>query len=134
MMPKAVTIVFAAMFAGGCATEVLTSGRVEVRDEHAPVTAGFSQRDQSLIVDYYRRRPAPMSPPGQARREALPPGLSRHSTLPPGLQGRLLPRELESRLTVLPAAYVRLLIGRDVVLIVRDTRRVVDILYGVIPE
>jgi len=123
------------MLSSGCVTEVLTSGRVQVRDEQASVEFGFSSRDRTLIEDYYRKAPpAKKAPPGLARREALPPGLARHSRLPPGLQGRLLPRELESHLTVLPSAYARLLIGRDVVLIERDTRRVLDVLYGVIPE
>jgi hypothetical protein len=135
MMQKVTAILCSAALMGGCATQVLTSGRVQVRDEHAVVEVGFSDRDRSLIEDYYREaQPAKKTPPGSARREELPPGLARHGKLPPGLQGRLLPRELESRLTVLPSAYARLLIGRDVVLIERDTRRVLDILYGVIPE
>lgn len=133
-MLKVMTIACAAVLIGGCATQVLTSGRVQVRDEHASIEVGFSSRDRSLIEDYYRQHPAPKAPPGLARREALPPGLARHGELPPGLQGRLLPRDLESRLTVLPSAYVRLVIGRDVVLIERDTRRVLDILHGAIPD
>lgn len=135
MLPRVLTILFVTVLGSGCVTQVLTSGRVQVRDEHASVEVGFSSRDRELIEDYYRKGPpAKKIPPGLARREALPPGLARHSSLPPGLQGRLLPRELESRLMVLPSAYVRLLIGRDVVLIERDTRRVLDILYGVIPD
>lgn len=127
------SIVCAAVLVGGCATQVLTSGRVEVRDEQASRGVGFSSHDRSLIEGYYRQHPVPKTPSGSARSAVPPPVLTRHGTLPPGLQGRLLPRELESHLTVLPAAYARLLIGRDVVLIERDTRRVVDILYGVIP-
>ena len=135
MLPRVLTILSVAVLSGGCVTQVLTSGRVQVRDEQASIEVGFSHRDRTLIEDYYRNAsPAKKAPPGLARREALPPGLSRHGTLPPGLQGRLLPRELESRLTVLPAAYVRLVIGRDVVLIERDTRRVLDILYAAIPD
>ena len=125
MLSRVLTILFVAMLSSGCVTEVLTSGRVQVRDEHASVEFGFSSRDRTLIEDYYRK-----APPAKK----APPGLARHSRLPPGLQGRLLPRELESHLTVLPSAYARLLIGRDVVLIERDTRRVLDVLYGVIPE
>jgi hypothetical protein len=135
MMSKVVTVLVGAALIGGCATQLLTSGRVQVRDERASVEVGFSSRDRDLIGDYYRNaRPAKKTPPGLARRETPPPGLARHGKLPPGLQGRLLPRELESRLTVLPSAYVRLVVGRDVVLIERDTRRVLDILYGVIPD
>jgi len=34
----------------------------------------------------------------------------------------------------LPAPYVRLIIGRDVVLMKRDTRVVLDVVYGVVPQ
>jgi len=115
----------------GCAAHTVTSGRVVIRDDRAVVEARFSDRDRAIMGEYYRAAKPKKTPPGLAKREPLPPGLARRDTLPPGLQGRLLPRELEARLTVLPAAQVRVIIGRDIVLMQRDTRVVLDILYGV---
>lgn len=129
-------VIFLALVGSGCAAQALTSGRVAVRDDRAAVEVGFSARDRTLVEEYYRARSGKpkKTPPGLARRETLPPGLAKRDTLPPGLQGRMLPRELEARLTVLPTAYVRLIVGHDIVLMQRDTRVVLDILYGVVTE
>ncbi|HWR87789.1 MAG TPA: hypothetical protein VN277_05155 [Acidiferrobacterales bacterium] len=116
----------------GCAAHTVTSGRVVIRDDRAVVEARFSDRDRAIMEEYYRAAKPKKTQPGLAKRELLPPGLARRDTLPPGLQGRLLPRELEARLTILPAAQVRVMIGRDIVLMQRDTRVVLDILYGVV--
>lgn len=118
----------------GCATHAVTSGRVVIRDDHAVVDARFSDRDRTAIAQHYRAASIKKNPPGLSKRESLPPGLAKHDTVPPGLQGRLLPRELETRLTVLPATQVRVILGRDIVLMQRNTRVVLDILYGAIPE
>jgi len=131
MRNKLLPFVLAALVVTGCAAHAVTSGRVAVRDDRAAVELRFSDRDRALIEQYYRTAKPKKAPPGLAKRERLPPGLAKRDTLPPGLQGRLLPRELESRLAVLPAAYVRVIIGRDIVLMNRDTRVVLDILYGV---
>ena len=128
MLPRVLTILLVTVLSSGCVMQALTSGRVQVRDERVSADTGFSSRDRSLVEDYYRTaRSERKTPSGQ-------PGLARHSVLPSGLQGRRLPRDLESHLTVLPSTSVRLVIGRDVVLIERDTRRVLDILYDVIAE
>lgn len=124
-------ILLIALTAAGCATHAATSGRVVIRDDHAAAAVHFSDRDRAILEEYYRTAKPKKTPPGLAKREALPPGLTKRDTLPPGLQGRLLPRELEARLTVLPAAQARVIIGRDIVLMQRDTRVVLDILYGV---
>ena len=115
----------------GCAAHTATSGRVVIRDDRAVVEARFSDRDRAIMEEYYRAAKPKKTPPGLAKREQLPPGLAKRDTLPSGLQGRALPRELESRLAVLPAAYMRVAIGRDIVLMQRDTRVVLDILYSV---
>jgi hypothetical protein len=83
------------------------------------------------IQEYYRDTKSKKVPPGLAKHERLPPGLEKRGTLPPGLRGRELPRELESRLDVLPAPNVRTIIGRDIVLMNRNSRVVLDILFGV---
>lgn len=117
------------VISSGCGAYALTSGRVAIRDDHA--TLNFSARDRAAIAAYYRAHPEKKTPPGLAKREKLPSGLAKRDTLPPGLQGRPLPRDLESRLTAVPAAYVRIVLGRDVLLMQRDTRLVLDILHGV---
>jgi len=115
----------------GCATHTVTSGRVAIRDDRAVVEARFSDRDRAAIMQHYLAAKPKKTPPGLAKREQLPPGFMKRGTLPPGLQGRSLPRELEARLTVLPGTHVRVIIGRDIVLMQRDTRVALDILYGV---
>ena len=130
-MWKEFLIVLFALTAAGCAVHAVTSGHVAVRDDRAAVELRFSDRDRTRIEQHYRTSKSKQAPPGLARREQLPPGLAKRDTLPSGLQGRLLPRNLEERLTVLPAAYVRVIIGRDIVLMHRDTRVMLDILYGV---
>jgi len=121
MWGKSLPVALAALVVTGCAAHAVTSGRVVVRDDQATVELHFSDRDRALIEEHYR---------GAKPKKALP-GLAKRDTLPPGLQGRSLPRELESRLAVLPAGYVRVTIGHDIVLMNRDTRVVLDILYGV---
>jgi len=131
MWGKSLPVALAALVVTGCAAHAVTSGRVVVRDDQATVELHFSDRDRALIEEHYRGAKPKMAPPGLAKREQLPPGLAKRDTLPPGLQGRSLPRELESRLAVLPAGYVRVTIGHDIVLMNCDTRVVLDILYGV---
>ena len=130
-MWKYVWVMFLMLIMIGCAAHTVTSGRVVIRDDRAVVDARFSDRDRAIMEEYYRAAKPKKTPPGLAKRESLPPGLAKRDTLPPGLQGRLLPRELDTRLTVLPTTLVRVIIGRDIVLMQRDTRVVLDILYGV---
>lgn len=134
-MARFTIVLLLAAVSAGCATHAMTSGQVVIRDDHAAVELRFSARDRGLIEDYYRQAAkSKRTPPGLAKREQLPPGLARGGRLPPGLQGRGLPSDLEPRLTALPAPYARLVIGRDVVLMKRDTRVVLDVVYGVVPE
>jgi hypothetical protein len=130
-MWKYTWVMFLALLMTGCAAHTVTSGRVVLRDDRATADVRFSDRDRAILEEYYRVSKPKKAPPGLAKRESLPPGLAKRDTLPAGLQGRYLPRELEARLTVLPAVQVRLIVGRDIVLMQRDTRVVLDILYGV---
>lgn len=116
----------------GCATYVATSGRVVVRDDSAAAKLRFNEHDRARVIEYYRVHRAKKSPPGLAKRETSSPGLMKHEALPPGLPGRPLPRELESRLPVLPGTHMRLIVGHDLALIDRNTRVVLDVLYGVV--
>ena len=98
----------------------------------------FSDRDRNIIGRYYAGSTANL-PPGLAKRGGnLPPGLQkqldRNGTLPPGLQKRLtpFPADLDRQLPPLPSIYQRGYIGEDVVIIERSTRRIIDIIRGVI--
>ncbi len=115
----------------GCALHAATSGRVVVSDGRNSVDVRFSDRDRAIIEQYYARHKPKKAPPGLAKRESLPPGLGRHDRLPPGLQARGLPGDLVGQLSPVPAGYVRLVVGADVVLMNRNTRVMVDIIHGV---
>ena len=117
--------------AAGCATHAATSGRVALRDDRAPAELRFHEQDRAVVKEYYRAAKAKKLKPALAKHERLPPGLAKGDTLPPSLHGRPLPGELEARLQLLPGAYVRLIIGPDMVLMHRNTRLVLDILYGI---
>lgn len=116
---------------GGCALGTATSGRVVVSNGKNSVDVRFSERDRAIIEQYYAGQRSKKSPPGLARRESLPPGVGRRDRLPPGLQARGLPGELTARLSPVPAGYVRLLVGADVILMNRSTRVLVDVMHGV---
>jgi hypothetical protein len=134
----------------GCATYVATSGRVvvkddrpttrqestpppaarvEPRDARVAMVAGFSARDRLLIEEYFNKH---RSKPG--KRESLPAGFTVQERLSSHIKGQPLPRALEVKLTALPGAYVRLQVGRDVLLMERDTRIVLDLLRDVVVE
>lgn len=135
--------------AGPVRSDVAVSGGVVVGDEHSRVEIMFSSDDRRYIHDYYyreheryreyddRKKSKKSLPPGLAKREELPPGLQkqirRNGQLPPGLQGHRLPVELEHRLSPLPANYIRLQVGRDIVLMDQRTRVTVDVIKNVFP-
>ncbi|MEE9181431.1 MAG: hypothetical protein V3U33_02515, partial [candidate division NC10 bacterium] len=54
-----VLIVFLVVSVGGCATYPRTSGRVVVEGKDTRVEVVFSERDRTLIHEYYRRRHLP---------------------------------------------------------------------------
>ncbi len=116
---------------GGCAAHVGTSGRVVISDERAVVDIRFSDHDRRLIEEYYQKGKKYKSlPPGLAKRNGLPPGLAKRDRLPPGLDYRPLPAELEARLSRLPAGYLRVRVGRDIVLMDGETRVIFDVIYS----
>jgi hypothetical protein len=123
--------VLLATLATGCVAMTATSGRVVLQDSDTRVALSFSSRDRALIEEYYDGRERHL-PPGLAkRRGGLPPGLAKRGRLPPGLQREPLPYELEARLTALPAGYVRMRVGPDIVLLDGRTQVIVDVVYGV---
>ena len=133
MLRKLLILLFV-LTATGCATHVATSGRVVVRDDGAPAGLRFQERDRAMVEEYYRAGKRKKTLATAVRREQLPPGLTKHDTMPPSVHGQLLPADLEAHLSALPGAYVRVLVGRDVVLMHRNTRLVLDVLLGAIPE
>lgn len=120
-----------ALLGAGCATQAATSGRFVIQDPNVRVVVSINERDRALIGDYYSKRRRNL-PPGLAKRHGnLPPGLAKRDTLPPGLESEALPTELERELAPLPAGYVRVRVGGDVLLIDGRTRVVFDVVYGV---
>lgn len=115
----------------GCALHTATSGRVVVADTRSAVDVQFSERDRAVIEQYYAKQRPKKAPPGLAKRQSLPSGLGKRDRLPPGLQARGLPGDLVARLSPVPAGYVRLVVGADVVLMNGSTRVMVDIIRGV---
>jgi hypothetical protein len=113
----------------GCATNAITSGRVVIQDDHARVAVSIGERDRAIIARYYERlRHKHKTPPGLAKRNGgLPPGLVKRDRLPPGLEARGLPLELERELSPVPQGYVRVVIGRDIVLMESRKRVIIDI-------
>lgn len=129
------------------------SSRVIMGDEHSRIDIMFSTDDRRYIHDYYyrerehyrgydddyyiRNESKKHLPPGLAKRDELPPGLQkqirRNGQLPPGLGGRRLPDALERRLSPLPAGYIRLQVGRDIVLMEQRTRITVDVIKNIFP-
>lgn len=119
---------------GGCATNAITSGRVVIQDDHSRVALSIGERDRAIIARYYERyRYGKKVPPGLARRNGgLPPGLAKRDRLPPGLEGRGLPQDLERELSPVPRGYVRVVLGRDIVLMESKTRVVIDIYRDIV--
>lgn len=118
----------------GCAGMELTSGNVVLSDGNMQAGLVFSDSDRHIIARYYSNLPKrKRMPPGLAKRgAALPPGLVKRDRLPRGLRGRELPVELERQLHALPAGYVRVVVGADLVLLNRNTRVVMDIYRDVV--
>jgi len=133
-MYRSVFVFMAGLMLGGCASYSATSGQVVIRDDSGVVNVRIDSRDRAVIESYYKnisRRQKGM-PPGLAKRNGnLPPGLAKRDELPPGLQGEPLPYELEKELRKFPSTYVRVRVGRDIVLMDRKSRVIFDVVYGV---
>ena len=102
--------------------------------------AYFLPEERRIIYEYYHHSaPSKGLPPGLAKRGGkLPPGLQKHldknGRLPPGLQKRLqpLPVDLDYRLPRLPDTWERVILERNVILMDRQTNRILDIIENVI--
>jgi len=128
------------VFLAGCVTTPrVESGGVEIETDDMRAVIVFSDSDRARILDHYRKTgKSKKMPPGLAKRDRLPPGLQRHiakyGKLPPGLEGRRLAPELERALSRLPAGFVRLQVGGDIVLLNEKTRVVLDVIWDVMQQ
>ena len=106
-------------------------GDARVHDRDYDVHVVFSDRDRSIIRDYYHSHYRSL-PPGLAKKGKVPPGhafkLQRHQGLPPGVTWEYLPADVERRLSRLPEGYVRVVIGADVAILQTRTRIVLDVI------
>ena len=129
--------VLLSVFLAGCATTPrVESGGVGIETEDMRAVIVFSDSDRFKIREHYRKTgKSKKVPPGLAKRDKLPPGLQKHiakyGKLPPGLEGRRLAPGLERTLSRLPAGFVRLRLGGDVVLLNEKTRVVLDVIWDV---
>jgi len=125
------------VFLAGCATTpTVESGGVEIETDDMRAVIVFSDSDRFKIREHYKKTgKSKKVPPGLAKRDKLPPGLQKHieknGKLPPGLEGRRLAPGLERTLSRLPAGFVRLRVGGDVVLLNEKTRVVLDVIWDV---
>jgi hypothetical protein len=82
----------------------------------------FSEHDRQYIRDCMAGSASSL-PPGLAKKDRLPPGLEkqvhRNGTLPPGLQKRMqrLPGSCTAQLPRLPSSWIRVVLGRRVLLL-----------------
>ncbi len=106
---------------GGCAVYTATSGQVVLKDDSQAVEVRFTADDRAAVQSYYQQ--------SWSRNNVWPRiNIVVGKALPSGTRGEPLPRDLEQKLSPLPSSYVRLRVGRDIVLLEKQTRMVRDIL------
>ena len=132
-------VVLSVLMAGCATTPTVDSGTIAIETEDMSAVIVFSDSDRGKIRHYYENiKKTKTVPPGLAKKQELPPGLQKHvvkhGELPPGLEGRGLPQDLEGVLSHLPAGFVRLRVGGDVVLLNEKTRVVLDVIWDVLHE
>lgn len=117
-------------------SEVKTAERGDrFREDHRLIVRRYYEQNPSSLPPGLAKRGGNL-PPGLAKRGGnLPPGLSRGETLPKEYEALLLPlpRELEIRLPPPPHEVIRRIIGHDLVMVHKETHRVLDILHDALP-
>ncbi len=113
----------------------------------AETRSHFINEDRSVVHNFYVQNPSSL-PPGLAKRGGnLPPGLAkRGGNLPPGLsRGQVvtpeyhehllpLPPKLEIQLPPPPHEVIRRILGRDIVMIDKQTNKILDVLHDALPH
>lgn len=104
-----------------------TSGTANTANAIAGV---ITAAERSTILDFIKTRPGALGTP-----KGLPPGIAKNyargKPLPPGIAKRYLPNGLLTQLPARPG-HEWIVVGRDVTLVERATRVVVDILKAVL--
>lgn len=94
----------------------------------AKVNLYFSSSDRALIREYYLRHGRYKKvPPGHYKRRGVP--FKRHKPLPRNVYYYTLPRELDRRLGVLPANYIRIRVGDEFAIMDTRTRVIYDMIW-----
>ncbi|HSG06610.1 MAG TPA: hypothetical protein VLB09_09465, partial [Nitrospiria bacterium] len=125
----------ALLILAGCqSTPQVSPAAAEVEAEQDAEGPTFNSEDRRRIRNYFVSR-ARAFPPDRPKEKPLPPEIQkklvRDGTLPPGLKKESFPNVLVQQLEFLPAGYVRLKVGNNVVLIHQETEVIVDIIYEV---
>ena len=125
----------------GCVTTpagspTIDSGSVVVESGDLRAAVVFGDSDRSKIRHYYKsKHKSKKMPPGLAKKHKSHPGLRKHiekyGNLPPDITGNRLPADLERTLHRLPADYVRVSVGGDILLMHERTRYVLDVIFDV---
>ena len=103
-----------------------TRAAVSVHEPNMHVKLVFTDYDRRYIQSYYgHRKPHGKVPPGHYKR------YSRHKPLPSHYRPIPIPRELNRRLTPLPAGYIRVMIGNDLAIMNTRTRVLYDIMWSI---
>ena len=95
----------------------------------------FIDDDHRAIRHYYSQHPHGM-PPGLAKRGKMPHGLSRGQVVTTEYHSNLLPLppKLELQLPPPPHEVMRRILGRDILMIDKQTHKVLDILRDAVPH
>lgn len=112
---------------------------------HTEATASvyLSNKQLTLVQRYYDVHPGAL-PPGLAKRGGkLPPGLAKRHQLPPGLQRHQviatdielvpLPPRLITQLPPLPHEVMYALVGHDLIVVEKKTRKLLDVMRDALP-
>ena len=121
-------LVSGSLLLNGC----VTSQSVGIRT-HAPgisTSIYFSDTDRRQIKGYYLYNRPYHKPAPPGHRSKYAPRYQRHQVLPHGVPYSRLPSHLENRLPRLPADYIRIVIGGDIMIMNVRTRVIYDVIYG----
>ena len=106
------------------------SGEAGAAHTKNAVRGAITSFERTTILDYLHAHPGAFGTP-----RGLPPGIAKNyargKPLPPGIAKRYLPGNLVSRLPPRPG-HDWIVVGRDVTLVERATRLVVDVLRSVL--